>query len=56
MDVARDMRYAGNQEGEKLFTVSEFLTEQKIHTFQDKRLNSGILIQMIQNLIKTKIL
>lgn len=30
VDVARDMRYTRNQEGEKLFTVSEFLTEQEI--------------------------
>ena len=30
MDVARDMRYARNQQGAKLFTVDEFLTAQQI--------------------------
>ena len=37
VDVARDMRYARNQEGEKLFTVSEFLTEQQIQSYFSRR-------------------
>ena len=37
VDVARDMRYARNQEGEKLFTVSEFLTEQEIQSYFSRR-------------------
>ena len=36
LDVARDMRYARNQ-GEKLFTVSEFLTEQQIQSYFSRR-------------------
>ena len=37
VDVVRDMRYARNQEGEKLFTVSEFLTEQQIQSYFSRR-------------------
>ena len=33
MDVARDMRYAPNQQGAKLFTVDEFLTTQQIESY-----------------------
>lgn len=36
-DVARDMRYARKQEGEKLLTVSEFLTEQQIQSYFSRR-------------------
>ena len=37
VDVARDMRYARSQEGGKLFTVSEFLTEQQIQSYFSRR-------------------
>ena len=33
VDVARDMRYARNQQGAKLFTVDEFLTAQQIQSY-----------------------
>jgi len=33
VDVARDMRYARNQQGAKLFTVDEFLTTQQIESY-----------------------
>ena len=33
VDVARDMRYARNQQGAKLFTVDEFLTVQQIQSY-----------------------
>ena len=36
-DVARDMRYARNQEGEKLFTVSEFLTARQIQSYFSRK-------------------
>ena len=33
MDVARDMRYARNQKGEKLVTVDELLSAQQIQSY-----------------------
>ena len=37
VDVARDMRYARNQQGAKLFTVDEFLTAQQIQSYFSRR-------------------
>ncbi|PFX18467.1 hypothetical protein AWC38_SpisGene17166 [Stylophora pistillata] len=37
VDVAREMRYARNQEGEELFIVTEFLTEQEIQSYFSRR-------------------
>ncbi|PFX34173.1 Protein patched-like 2 [Stylophora pistillata] len=37
VDVARDILYARNQKGEKLFTVSEFLTEQETQSHFSRR-------------------
>lgn len=37
VDVARDTCYERNQEGEKLFMVSEFLTEQQVHSYFSRR-------------------
>ena len=36
-DVSRDMRYARNQDGEKLFTVSEFLTAKQIQSYFSRK-------------------
>ena len=33
MSVARDMRYAKNAEGNRLFTRSEFLTTQQVQSY-----------------------
>ena len=37
MDVARDMRYARNQQGAKLFKVDEFLTAQQIQSYFSRK-------------------
>ena len=37
MDVARDIRYARNQQGVKLVTVDEFLTAQQIQSYFSRR-------------------
>ena len=37
VDVARDMRYARNQQGAKLFKVDEFLTAQQIQSYFSRR-------------------
>ena len=37
VDVARDMRYARNQQGAKIFTVDEFLTAQQIQSYFSRR-------------------
>ena len=37
VDVARDMRYARNQKGAKMFTVDEFLTAQQIQSYFSRR-------------------
>ena len=37
VDVVRDMRYAQNQQGAKLFTVDEFLTAQQIQSYFSRR-------------------
>ena len=37
VDVARDMRYARDQQGAKMFTVDEFLTAQQVQSYFSRR-------------------